>query len=413
MSAVQSASETKLTKALLLDPNGEFSNWSQRLKQSGCTWDVFSIDDYETLISRLASAEYDAIFIAYDLKTSRKAELLRRAKKQSPATLRFQLGLTAESGDEKKVRQELLHRTFDTPTNFLYIQKTVEYLLKVRRILHKQSLQTLVHQRGHIQQPSYIIGLFEAVAMLGDSHDHIAYVLENDPLLSAQIIAWVNTPFFGEHTTVLGVKDLTNDINLRRLRGLIILANLYRTYPPHKNWQAFSFERLVHRSMLVAQLAYDIAKDAKLDNTYCEQSYLAGLLHDTGIMILASLHPAKYRDMLLAMEVEPKALHNAEKAIFGVFHGEAAAALLMHWYIPPRVMEAILFHSLPILSDDTRFTPLTAVHVADTLLPSIWKAGESEMRSQLSQAYLTRTAQQANLHRWKLLATEYRQHLRT
>ena len=412
MPAVQPAANTLPTKVILLDPNGEFSNWSQRLKLAGCQWDVFSIDDYETLINQLTTANYDAIFLAYDLKTSRKAELLRRAKQQSPRTLRFQLGLKAESSDEKNVRQELLHRTFDMPVNFPHIQKSVEHLLKVRRLLFRAPLQKIIQQRGQIQHPNYIKGLFEAVAVIGDSQDHMAYVLENDEALSAQIIKWVNTPYFGEHAAVFGVSDLTNKINLRRLRGLIILANLYRTYPAHTNWTLFSFERLIHRSLLVAQLAYDIAKDAKLDNTYCEQSYLAGLLHDTGIMVLASLFPTKYRDMLRSMEKHTQALHNAEKAVFGMFHGEIAAALIMHWYVPPRVTEAILFHSLPMLSDDKRFTPLTAVHIADTLLPSVWKSGESEMRSQLSQPYLTRTEQHAHLHRWKLLATHYRSYLR-
>ncbi|WP_277253968.1 hypothetical protein, partial [Neptunomonas phycophila] len=71
MPAVQPAANTLPTKVILLDPNGEFSNWSQRLKLAGCQWDVFSIDDYETLINQLTTANYDAIFLAYDLKTSR------------------------------------------------------------------------------------------------------------------------------------------------------------------------------------------------------------------------------------------------------------------------------------------------------------------------------------------------------
>jgi HD-like signal output (HDOD) protein len=406
---------------VVLDPHGNFTKWSHGLNQNNPAWKVILLDDANAFLKRLNDHPADAIILAYDIKTALKNELARQVKKKQPATLRFQIGIAAESGREKNLRQALMHRTFDQPNAIQSIFDQISFLLKVQQILKRPVIEQYLGARKHTKPPTQLaLQLFDAAGSYEPVVDALHVVLEKYSPLSQQVILWANSKAFGHNSGIMGVSDLIKKVDPRKLRGLLILAYIYRVFPKHKEWREFSFEHLVMRSMVAAQLAEEIAKDAQLTNMEQEQSYLSALLMDVGIFMLASLKPESYRKVLSLAEDQKQSLHTSEKQIFGVFHGELGAALLHYWLTPARVTESVFFHATPHLSNDHQMTPLAAAHIADTLLPSCWvgkKAGESEpassqMRSPISKKYLERIKQESSYQRWALLAPKYRAMLR-
>lgn len=396
-------------KVMLLDPHGEYLNWPKKLQKTHQNWEVFCIDDPETLISRLEIDHYDAIIISSAVKDYTELSVLRRAQEVSPSILRFQLGSKLETPKEIAQKVELTHRIFPDPSNIEKIAETIEYLFKITRLINRPTLKHFISQNKRLPAaPTTYKDLTQELSSDTTDARKIGAIVEQDPALSAKIIQLVNSSYFGLPRQISHIPEAVSIIGIRMLRGLALSSQTSDIYPPHKNWKYFSFEKVNQRSLLVARLARDICQDIGTDKGIMEQAFLGGLLHDVGILVMASQDPASYLKVLQYSVKEEKPLHAAERKITGVYHGEVGAALMALWNIPALTVEAILFHPIPFLSKDQSFQPLTAVHVADALIPPVWQHKTSQMNSQLSEAYLERIGHLNDLHRWKLIAYDYK-----
>jgi HD-like signal output (HDOD) protein len=56
------------------------------------------------------------------------------------------------------------------------------------------------------------------------------------------------------------------------------------------------------------------------------------------------------------------------RALLGTTHAEVGAYLLGLWGLPDAIVEALAFHHCPSACPDQRFSPLTAVHIANALV---------------------------------------------
>lgn len=408
MSEKQISAEANI-KMMLLDPHGEYLNWPKLLQKTHKNWEIFCIDDPEVLISRLNVDHYDAIIISSSVKDYIELSVLRRVQEISPSILRFQLGSKLETPKEMAQKLELTHRIFPDPSNAEQIIQTIEYLFKITRLINRPTLKHFISQKKQLPAaPTTYKALTQELSSDTTDARKIAAIVECDPALSAKIIQLVNSSYFGLPRQISHIPEAVSMIGIRMLRGLALSSQTSGIYPPHKNWKYFSFEKTNQRSLLVARLARDICQDVGADKGVMEQAFLGGLLHDVGILVMASQDPAAYLKVLQYAVKEEKPLHTAERKIMGVYHGEVGATLMALWSIPALTVEAILFHPIPFLSKDLSFQPLTAVHVADALIPPVWQHHTSQMNSQLSEAYLERIGHLKDLHRWKLIAYDYK-----
>ena len=91
----------------------------------------------------------------------------------------------------------------------------------------------------------------------------------------------------------------------------------------------------------------------------------AGLLHETGSLVLAAQLPERYAQVLAIVEEETVSVHEAENRVFGATHSEIGAYLLGIWGLPDAIVEAVAFHHAPGSCPAQKFGALTAVHLAD------------------------------------------------
>lgn len=100
-------------------------------------------------------------------------------------------------------------------------------------------------------------------------------------------------------------------------------------------------------------------------------------------------------------------LYVIEKLKFGVTHMKVRAYILSLWNLSPEVVVAVLFNSFPNATGGTQFTPLTAVHIADSLLPDVLNVIECKINSRLSQSYVERLGLRDKRHAWDEEAAQY------
>jgi HD-like signal output (HDOD) protein len=147
-------------------------------------------------------------------------------------------------------------------------------------------------------------------------------------------------------------------------------------------------------------LAKRIAADAGCEPRTCDHALLAGLLHDSGKLVLAANLPEEYGRVLLATERASAEPWIIEDEVLGTTHAEAGAYLLGLWGIPDPIVEAIAFHHRPRECPADAFTPLTAVHVADAVDHDAREAAEQRPVPWLDLEYVSRLGLEERVAVW-------------
>lgn len=408
---MSSASKTSTPQAslLLFDPSGDFLGWSHQFA-SHSGWQVDRMDDPQMVLARLQTHRASAIVVASSVKGHAELNILSQVALTRPDMLRFQLGQGLDGHQQRIYKQELTHRIFTHPGQIEAIAATITYLRKVQRLITRPALQRYISAHQQLPTPPAVYAqLTRELNSRHSSAQQIAAIIEQDPALSARLLQQVNSACFALPRPVSRISEAVSLLGIRTLRALALSQRIRNSYPSHRNWRSFSFEKISQRALLVARLAEAICRHSAPNRGLGDQAFLAGLLQDIGILAMASQTPADYMKVLRLAVAENKSLHVAEQQVTGFYHGEVGAALMAHWKLPPRVVEAILFHPAPHLSQHSDFQPLTAAHVADALLPPAWQSGQISLSHRLNEGYLRQIGCLSELHHWKLIAQEYRQ----
>jgi HD-like signal output (HDOD) protein len=83
-------------------------------------------------------------------------------------------------------------------------------------------------------------------------------------------------------------------------------------------------------------------------------------------------------------------------------HADVGGYLLGLWGLPQNIIEAVAFHHDPVHSTDMRFTPLTAVHVANIFCRC--DADKDPMSAGLDLEYLHRLGMAKHVEHWREIA---------
>lgn len=198
------------------------------------------------------------------------------------------------------------------------------------------------------------------------SLEKAARIISKDMGMVAKILQVVNSPLYGLRATVSNPSQAVALLGLDAIKSLVLSRKVFEQFDQAKI-PYFSLDVLWLHGMTVGAHAKAIAKGESADRNIQEETFTAGLLHDIGILILATNLPDKYTEMLVTMQQCGSFDWETERTVLGCTHGELGGYLLGTWGLPDQVVEAVAFHHVPSRCAHTAFTPLAAVHVADVI----------------------------------------------
>ncbi|MEH6823721.1 MAG: HDOD domain-containing protein [Motiliproteus sp.] len=389
----------------MLDLDGEYFTWAETIRNLSHHWDVLRVDSATSLISYLKESEYQAIVIAPSTHHHRDQDCLIKAKRLQPRAVRAVLPGLMGSQDQISRTSDLAHRIYTDQQSTETIADSIEIQVKLSRLINKPQNRDFFSTGGPLPSPPLVYrALTDALNNANSSIPQIAEIVQQDPALTAKVLRMVNSAFFGLQRQVCNICEAVSLVGLRTLRGLALSGHLANIYPQNDQWATFSFEKVNERSLMVARLAMQIAKDMHANVAIQDQAFIAGLLHDIGTLFIASKKPARYLDVMRLSGEKNVSICAVEKKLLGFFHGEIGAYLLAHWGLPAQVVEAVLLHHTPQLCGDHQFTPLTAVHIADALIPAVDNETGAVLANQLVNQYVVATGANHQLGRWKIKA---------
>ena len=212
-------------------------------------------------------------------------------------------------------------------------------------------------------QPTLYMQITAALQSPDASVDEIAELVAHEPAVSAKLLQLVNSPMLALRGRVTSVRDATSLLGLSRLRSLVLATCLFRQFNGTK-CPSFSMSKFEATSVKVAAWASTIAKAESRDKQVADMAFTASLLHNFGVLLLAANVPDAYEQVLRKAKEQRVSIAWTELEVFGATHAEVAAAIFASWGIPFSIVNAVGWYPLPSASEDTTFSPLTAVHAA-------------------------------------------------
>jgi HD-like signal output (HDOD) protein len=175
----------------------------------------------------------------------------------------------------------------------------------------------------------------------------IAAVANLEPSIYVRILRVANSSYYCQTRLITTIERAVVLLGLDAVRGIAAAVCLDRTLVRAKGSSPVDMKILVRHSLATAAAAESVAKSQRRALT--GDAFIAGLLHNLGIVVQLQLDPSGIRRMLEARAKDPLVdirTLEAEHAIMG--HEACAAKLFDAWQLPEAIVAAAQHHHEPL-----------------------------------------------------------------
>ena len=166
-------------------------------------------------------------------------------------------------------------------------------------------------------------------------------VVEGDPALSARVLRMVNSAACGLRSTVTNLHQAIGFLGFSRVRNLAMTASVSEIFKEEEATGAYRRSELWRHLVSVGICARLVA--SRFGVADFEDAFLAGLLHDIGIILEDQGAHERFREMLGTLG-EGTPLCTSERKWLGFDHCELGAKVAEAWRFPATAWAAIRFH---------------------------------------------------------------------
>jgi putative nucleotidyltransferase with HDIG domain len=345
----------------------------------------------------LAKEPFDVIVTDLRMPGMDGAELLSHVARDYPHLVRVILSGTCQE-DLRLMAAMTAHQYLSKPCDPDVLRNTLERAFALRNVLAGNSLREFVSRTASLPStPAVYNELIKALRAEASAHQ-LGAIVTRDVAMTAKVLQMVNSAFFGLRTHITNPVEAVAYLGTEAIAALALSISAFSMFQTPPNCP-FSIDDLQRHSTAVATLAQKLARSQNLSRAMVDDTFVAGLLHDVGKLVMVSRYPEKYAAFWELFGRGKVAEGVAEREIFGATHAEVGGYLLWLWGLPDTVVEAVTFHHEPELSPHNEFGSLTAVHIADALD----RGGDGEKLSPeapLNTEYLTRIGAIDRLPAW-------------
>ena len=200
--------------------------------------------------------------------------------------------------------------------------------------------------------------------------------LSVDPGTVSEILRLVNSALFGVRQKIVSLRQALTLLGPKRTRSLLLGRFLVDTVSQKQVMgldMSYFWRRSLASSVVAARLA-----DAILPRMR-EETFIAALLADIGIPILAEALPSQYASVVA--EYAPNGRHvsgNEERDACNVTHGEVSAMVLTHWTLPDTVTQAVNLQQSENPGDDDAGSIAQILNSADRIAKLLCEIPDTE-----------------------------------
>jgi HD-like signal output (HDOD) protein len=326
------------------------------------------------------------------------ASLLATVRDQYPRVARIVL---SDEADRETVLRTVgsAHRYLSRPCEPAQLTVAIGETLAVRDTLHNDALRSIVSRVQSLPSlPTLYIDILEELNRPEPRITTISQIVEHDVAMTAKLLQLVNSAYFGRPGRTADVQEAVQFLGVETLQALVLGVHVFSSM--HCAARHFSPTGLWRHSVATSALAGAIARYERLPAGAATAALTAGLLHDCGKLLLASVMPTEFDALVIRARRESTPAWRVEQDALGCTHAEIGAYLLGLWGLPDPVVAAVAFHHRPADSGNQKFTPVTAVHAANAIMDNKQYGAPPDM------VYLERLGLKARYAEWARLTVD-------
>ena len=232
-------------------------------------------------------------------------------------------------------------------------------------------VQSAVQEISHIATlPEVTMKIIQLVEDPDSTANDLNKVISNDPALGARILKVVNSAFYGLPGQIGSINRAIVLLGLNAVKNIAIAASLAKLFRGGKIANNFDARDLWSHAIACATGTKLLAQHAGLGLP--DEAFLAGLIHNIGIMVEIQARRPKFVQVMEKLEKEPNTtLREAEAEILGATHEQFGTALCKLWKFPQSFQYVTGFHHNPMDLNDKNRTLTGLVHIADVLVAKL------------------------------------------
>lgn len=207
------------------------------------------------------------------------------------------------------------------------------------------------------------------------SAEELGRAIATDPALASKVLKLVNSAFYGFPGRISTITQAIVILGFSTIRNVVLTTSVLKVFGNSGN-SGFDVEYFWEHSLLTGAVAKSLALERDLPFT--EETFIAGLLHDMGRMVLSQRLAPEFEKVAAFKEKSGVSLLEAEKTVLGLTHGEVGGWLARKWNLPRPFVDVMRYHHFPLEApapegpsnqDTGDLIPL--VHAADAMAKSV------------------------------------------
>ncbi len=168
----------------------------------------------------------------------------------------------------------------------------------------------------------------------------LSRAIEADPVISASILKVSNTVFFASlNRKINSIKDAIVRIGFRETKRIVTSMAVMQLFDDEQKNLGFDRREFWHHSLACGVICEKIAR--RMGDVSPEEAFLAGLLHDFGIILLDEFFPDIFAKVLEKTSDRGSLFIDEETALLGIHHNDLVVELFGKWKFPESIVEGV------------------------------------------------------------------------
>lgn len=175
----------------------------------------------------------------------------------------------------------------------------------------------------------------------------VTEMIAQDKSLAAQCLQMANSPLFGRWQKADSVRGAVVSLGFQRVSDIAMSCGVLNMMPRDSSIDPVAFwEHSLGCAVVCRRFAGKIAYPNP------GKAYLAGLLHDLGIIVNLWVLPREFAAAFELARTKGIPLHEAEQSVMGFTHCESGRLLAERWELSADLIEVIAVHHTPEAARD-------------------------------------------------------------
>lgn len=188
--------------------------------------------------------------------------------------------------------------------------------------------------------PQILAEILKVVEKDDFNADNLGDIILKDPALTARILKMSNSSFYNRYAEIKTVHQAVSMMGATTIKCLALSTSIFK---PGKISEECNIDAksLFNYILTIAATSQAIAKEVSYPDF--EEAFIAGLLHDIGILFFVQKYSKQYKSIINHAD-KTESLINIEKKIFEIDHCELGKLLAESWKLPKEIVRAISNH---------------------------------------------------------------------